>query len=125
MRGRPGAPPSSTCAPSPPPPLPAQATTLEKVDDLEDTASPEDLMLSYVSGDKSKVRAAACVGSPAARVPQIAAQWLAPRVRSPSAAARHCSMYHAVRLGSMYGTWSNAWLLLKDCALSVPGGVSA
>lgn len=32
-----------------------QAQTLDAVEDLEEDAKPEDLMLSYVSGDKSKV----------------------------------------------------------------------
>jgi hypothetical protein len=34
-----------------------QAQTLDAVEDLEEDAKPEDLMLSYVSGDKSKVSA--------------------------------------------------------------------
>ena len=37
-------------------PLLPQATSLDTVEDLEEDAKPEDLMLSYVSGDKSKVR---------------------------------------------------------------------
>lgn len=32
-----------------------QATALDAVEDLEEDAKPEDLMLSYVSGEKSKV----------------------------------------------------------------------
>ena len=38
----------------------AQAQVTIDVEDLEADASPEDLMLSYVSGEKGKVGHAAC-----------------------------------------------------------------
>lgn len=41
-----------------------QATSLDTVEDLEEDAKPEDLMLSYVSGDKSKVGVADRCGGP-------------------------------------------------------------
>ena len=39
----------------------AQAQVTIDVEDLEADASPEDLMLSYVSGEKGKVSLAACL----------------------------------------------------------------
>lgn len=42
-----------------------QAQTLDAVEDLEEDAKPEDLMLSYVSGDKSKVSAGQAAGQAA------------------------------------------------------------
>jgi len=55
------------------PPSHPQATSLDTVEDLDEDAKPEDLMLSYVSGDKSKVRLwfwfwyVVWLGAPAAR----------------------------------------------------------
>jgi hypothetical protein len=50
-----------------------QAVTID-VDDLEQDASPEDLMLSYVSGEKSKARLANLQAHGALSLPQLLQQ---------------------------------------------------
>ena len=65
-------------------PVPAQAA-LEDVEDLEADARPEDLMMSYVSGEKGKV------GTAAAAMQGYASAALFCQVFTVPGSNRHCS----------------------------------
>ena len=68
--------------------LHAQAQVTIDVEDLEADASPEDLMLSYVSGEKGKVRLTSYVYSPEAARRQLCfASWRGKRL------LYHCDSY--------------------------------